>query len=61
MPKIEYVATKGSGSSSAKATAFNCIAYVGHDVDYPTTLKLYATAVPTVDFNILVKWEGGSV
>ena len=61
MPKIEYVATKGSGSSSAKAMAFNCIAYVGHDVDYPTTLKLYATAVPTVDFNILVKWEGGEI
>ena len=61
MPKVERVAAKGSGTTDASITAWNCVAYVGLDPDYPTTLNLYATAVPTVDFSILVKWEGGVV
>ena len=58
-PVIDRVATVGGSTTDAQITAFNCLAYVGHDPDYPTTLNLYASSVPSVDFSILVRWEGG--
>lgn len=58
-PVIDRVATVGGSTTDAQITAFNCLAYVGHDPDYPTTLNLYASSVPAVDFSILVRWEGG--
>lgn len=60
-PKIIRVASKGSGTTDASITAWNCLGYVGLDPEYPTTLNLYASSVPSSDINIIVKWEGGSV